>query len=95
MKLLKQYHLRLNLPAATFGWLCVETKIEDNGDINGSQAATFGWLCVETLDSLETILELIAATFGWLCVETSSANNTEVTKPAATFGWLCVETSMN
>ena len=33
--------------AATFGWLCVETRFI-SAVTSGEAAATFGWLCVET-----------------------------------------------
>ena len=37
--------------AATFGWLCIETKTSKI--IHAVEpAATFGWLCVETLMNL-------------------------------------------
>ena len=39
---------RSAINAAAFGRLCVETKVEDNGDIKGA-AAAFGRLCVETV----------------------------------------------
>ena len=57
-------------PAATFGWLCVETLVlmESYGSYN---AATFGWLCVETALIDSYLCYSVAATFGWLCVETS------------------------
>ena len=35
------------LPAATFGWLCVETWYYET-KAKAQHAATFGWLCVET-----------------------------------------------
>ena len=56
--------------AATFGWLCVETRVIISAD-KFAQAATFGWLCVETTQD-KSILDKLkgAATFGWLCVET-------------------------
>ena len=37
--------------AATFGWLCVETRFESE-ESKQNFAATFGWLCVETNDFL-------------------------------------------
>ena len=59
------------LMAATFGWLCVETKVLSL-NANRELAATFGWLCVETSITPVLNLDIDAATFGWLCVETSS-----------------------
>ena len=56
--------------AATFGWLCVETRRLSNTR-NTQFAATFGWLCVETLEIIEQMEINMAATFGWLCVETA------------------------
>ena len=38
----------LDVLAATFGWLCVET-IFTKLELVEMMAATFGWLCVETL----------------------------------------------
>ena len=55
--------------AATFGWLCVETRKNFHISTRKS-AATFGWLCVETFVLGEYKPCLRAATFGWLCVET-------------------------
>ena len=57
--------------AATFGWLCVETRRAFTAFCAGV-AATFGWLCVETAQSDIASSTTYAATFGWLCVETIS-----------------------
>ena len=38
----------MNLLAATFGWLCVETPPLLLVLVKRQVAATFGWLCVET-----------------------------------------------
>ena len=55
--------------AATFGWLCVETR--KRWRLKGLIfAATFGWLCVETPTTQQLKPQRVAATFGWLCVET-------------------------
>ena len=48
LKLSKANIVSLNLLAATFGWLCVETVAEKK-DQRKQKAATFGWLCVETI----------------------------------------------
>ena len=56
--------------AATFGWLCVETRVRKRFKTY-EEAATFGWLCVETImQDIFTDFLKKAATFGWLCVET-------------------------
>ena len=55
--------------AATFGWLCVETRTVPLTKA-AVKAATFGWLCVETINVIVNGGDSAAATFGWLCVET-------------------------
>ena len=62
----------ISLLAATFGWLCVETKLLVC-NFNDTAAATFGWLCVETKSNSRGLRRSDAATFGWLCVETCVA----------------------
>ena len=62
----------MNLLAATFGWLCVETPPLLLVLVKRQVAATFGWLCVETFDNDFGNSFDNAATFGWLCVETSN-----------------------
>ena len=47
MKQLHNLKYRVSPRAATFGWLCVETRL-DKRAIVVARAATFGWLCVET-----------------------------------------------
>ena len=47
LKLLLVLLIVLKLIAATFGWLCVETKSRCKTVLK-MVAATFGWLCVET-----------------------------------------------
>ena len=69
LKLKNLLNYLVNLNAATFGWLCVETALAVSRSLI-SFAATFGWLCVETNDKGLLSIQLLAATFGWLCVET-------------------------
>ena len=58
----------INVTAATFGWLCVESLVCQALFVI-KVAATFGWLCVESFTNRETGEVKEAATFGWLCVE--------------------------
>ena len=74
---LKQYLKCLLLwcqSAATFGWLCVETR-QWEWAMAACIAATFGWLCVETSFFTGALRFGAAATFGWLCVETLQPRN--------------------
>ena len=75
LKLKLLYLLLITLAAATFGWLCVETK-SDWRPHSQNTAATFGWLCVETTLSMRLVMVITAATFGWLCVETTTKRKT-------------------
>ena len=78
--------------AATFGWLCVETKGSRRNLWNG-QAATFGWLCVETLGANKEESSVIGSHLRVaVCWNLFIAILKMWQWPAATFGWLCVET---
>ena len=60
----------IDVPAAAFGRLCVETQMRQKKKPK-RQAAAFGRLCVETSADLENLVIIpYAAAFGWLCVET-------------------------
>ena len=60
LKLKLLYLLLITLAAATFGWLCVETK-SDWRPHSQNTAATFGWLCVETLIPFAISVALISS----------------------------------
>ena len=81
--------------AATFGWLCVETRREKEKALCLSEQPPSGG-CVLKQTSPNFSGEVKgAATFGWLCIETKTSKIIHAVEPAATFGRLCVETLMN
>ena len=47
--------------AATFGWLCVETIMQDIFTDFLKKAATFGWLCVETSRSFAAMPAVVCS----------------------------------
>ena len=69
LKRFKNNELQNGKPAATFGWLCVETQEISSIDIAIAQPPSGGCVLKHQLRK-KIIPALWAATFGWLCVET-------------------------
>ena len=70
---LKQLNKRcLNLPAkaATFGWLCVETKYSESSMQMVRKQPPSGGCVLKQSNQNRLYIKAKAATFGWLCVET-------------------------
>ena len=79
--------------AATFGWLCVETR-QIVGRLQKFYAATFGWLCVETHGYCRRAKDNDRQPPSGGCVLKRIKQIRFITfAQAATFGWLCVETT--